>query len=370
MSQRNYFFAGGGTGGHIYPALAVAERIKEKDPDARITFFCSQRPIDSKILSQTGFDFVCLPATGFSTRPSKFIPFCVSFIKSFLIVKRVLASTSGKSTIIGVGGFVSVPAALAAAIRRLPISLINVDITPGKANKLLASIARRIFVQFDETVIAFGKRAIVAEVTGCPLRAGFASPDRQSVINQLSLDENKKTLVVTGASSGSANINRAFCSILPLLDNCDDWQIVHLTGFSNHANVETGYADAKIAHKLLLYYDNMPDLYAVADLVIGRAGAVSIAEYAAASVPSICIPYPFHADMHQYLNAGKLTDAGAAVIVDDLADTEQTANNLAEKLLALMEDDRRREDMSIAAKAVANTNAAETIAEKIMGLNY
>lgn len=364
--SRCYFFAGGGTGGHIYPAIAVAEHIRDNQPDSTISFFCSHRPIDSQILSPAGFDFVTLPAKGFSPRPDKIISFALSLFKSYRIAKTILAPVRKSAVVVSIGGFVSAPVVLAANKLNIPIAMLNVDFFPGKANKLLARFAKRIFVQFPETKKFFSKTKVAVRVVGCPLRKAFENPDKQKAIKTLGLDPNKKTLLITGASSGSANINNAICELLNYLaDFASTWQIVHITGKDNLAKVRTGFRNTKIEHKLLDYYHDMPNLLAAADLLVGRAGAVSIAEYAIAGTPAICIPYPYHKDKHQEKNASQLLDAGAAVIVHDSKDTEQTAKVLCKHLINLMQDDQKLRQMSQAAKNMANPNAAEAIAREL-----
>jgi UDP-N-acetylglucosamine--N-acetylmuramyl-(pentapeptide) pyrophosphoryl-undecaprenol N-acetylglucosamine transferase len=183
----------------------------------------------------------------------------------------------------------------------------------------------------------------------------------------LGLDKRKKILLVTGASSGAANINDAVCSILEKLDAfVGDWQVVHLTGQTHFENVKARYEWAKISRKILAYYDDMPDLLAAADLLIGRSGAVSVAEYAVAGVPSICMPYPYHKDRHQYLNAGKLVEAGAAVIVDDLPDSNERAEWLWEELEGLMKDEKKRREMMENCAQVAKPDAASRIAQRLL----
>lgn len=369
--KQHYFFAGGGTGGHIYPALAIAEQLRTRCPDADITFFCSTRRIDSHILSGSGFEFIPLPGSGVSLRPDKLFSFCVSLLGSYCIAKKAITSAGSSAIVIGTGGFVAAPVILAAHRLKVPIALLNVDIVPGRANKLLARFAGQIFVQFAETAECFAGTKARVTVTGCPLRQGFRHPDRSVAIADLGLDENKKTLLITGASSGSTNINSAVCSVLPCLaEFVEDWQIVHLAGKANYEKVRAECGDAKIAYKLLDYYDDMPNLLAAADLVIGRAGAVSVAEYAAAGVPAICLPYPYHADKHQYLNAEKLVEAGGAVVVNDLPDTERTAKELAKVLLNIMKDDEKRGEMAHTAATLANLNAAEEIAESLVTASF
>lgn len=369
MDDKCFFFAGGGTGGHIYPAVAVAEQIAKLRPRAKTHFFCSSRSIDEQILAQTDFEFTRLTATGFSVQPGKLISFCSSFLASYKTAKEAIVK-SKNVVVIGAGGFVSAPVCLAAHKCKVPVGLLNVDIVPGRANKIISRWADEIFVQFEETAQYFARRSGNVNIVGCPLRNGFDNPEPNKAIEQLGLEKDKKTLLVTGASSGSENINRAVCSLLKKLDAfADDWQIVHLAGVGNCEKVKSQYGDAKISHKVLAYFDDMANLLAAADLVIGRSGAVSVAEFAATETPSICMPYPYHRDRHQYLNAGKLVEAGAAVIVDDLQDEEDRAQWLWEELEELMKDDEKRKEMKRSCRAIAKKEAGLKVAEKLIEIS-
>lgn len=366
MSGRSFFFAGGGTGGHIYPAIAVAEQIVKFEPTAKIHFFVSTRKIDEQILSKTRFEFTALPARGFSARAGKLIGFISSFLKSYGIAKRSIAECKNVK-VIGIGGFVAAPVCLAAHKLKVPIALLNVDIVPGRANKIIGRWANEIFVQFEDTKQYFAGTKADVHVVGCPLRSSFGNPEPDKVKSKLGLDKNKRTLLITGASSGSENINRAVCSLLEKLGVfADDWQIVHLAGAGNYEKVKEKYAEAKVGHAVLSYYDDMPNLLAASDLVIGRSGAVSVAEYVAASVPSICMPYPYHKDRHQYLNAGKLVEAGAGIIVDDLPNEKERQGWLWEELEELMKNEKKREEMRKACKSIARLDASLKIAEKLV----
>jgi UDP-N-acetylglucosamine--N-acetylmuramyl-(pentapeptide) pyrophosphoryl-undecaprenol N-acetylglucosamine transferase len=368
MSGRSFFFAGGGTGGHIYPSIAVAEQIVKFEPEATIHFFVSTREIDTQILTQTGFRYTQLPAKGFSARPDKLIDFGVSFVKSYRIAKHVVVDRNDP-VVIGAGGFVAAPVCWAAHRLKVPVALLNVDILPGRANKMMAGWVDEIFVQFEQTVQYFGENKAKVNAVGCPLRSCFANPEPNKAIEQLGLDKDKKILLVTGASSGSENINTSICSLLEKLKFfADDWQIVHLTGPGNLEEVKSRYADAKIGRKVLGYYDDMADLLSAADLVVGRSGAVSVAEYAAAGAVSICMPYPYHKDRHQYLNAGKLVEAGAAVIVEDLPDAGERAERLWEELEGLIRNEKRRRQMQQACAEVAKRDAAGKIVERVLAI--
>jgi len=366
MSDKVFFFAGGGTGGHIYPALAVAERLIELEPAATIRFFCSSRPIDSQILEKSSLPYTALPIAGLSLRPGRILDSCRSFIQSYRTARADLAE-SRNAIVVGAGGFASGPVCLAAHRLKSPVVLLNVDLLPGRANKIIARWADHLFLQFEDTTRLLPRTRAKVTVAGCPLRQGFHSLDAAAAIKDLGLDERKKLLLVTGASSGAASINEAVCSLLGKLEAFSgDWQIVHLAGSAHVEQVRASYAAVRIAHRVLPYWDDMASLLAATDLLVGRSGAVSVAEYAAACVPSICMPYPHHRDRHQYLNAGKLVEAGAAVIVDDLPDPLDRAEWLWEELEDLMTDHHKREQMAEACLEIATPDAARKIAETLL----
>lgn len=368
MSQRNasFFFAGGGTGGHIYPAMAVAEQLLRLRPDATIHFFCSSRNVDSHILSQSSFNYTILPAQGFSLRPATLVGFLKSFYASYRSAGRIISSADG-AVVVGVGGFVAAPVCYFAHRHRIPLFILNVDMVPGRASRLIGRWADGIFVQFEDTVSCFSASKAIVNVVGCPLRSRFAAPDPAAAVKKLGLDASKKILLITGASSGSSSINETICAILDKLAVFSStWQLVHITGSRDFDAVQRRYADALIANKVLSYWDDMPDLLAAADLVVGRSGAVSVAEYAACGTPSICMPYPHHRDRHQYLNAGKLVEAGAAVIVDDVPDMTDRCEWLYEQLEELMADDHQRRQMRQSCRQLAVPDAALRMAEKLL----
>jgi UDP-N-acetylglucosamine--N-acetylmuramyl-(pentapeptide) pyrophosphoryl-undecaprenol N-acetylglucosamine transferase len=366
--MRHFYFAGGGTGGHIYPAIAVAQELSRLEPNCKITFFCSERSIDARVLKPGGYRYVPLAAKGFPKNPVKIF----SFVHSQLAAKREVIRTirsdgDEKPVLLSVGGFVSSPAILAAHKLKIPVAMLNVDATPGKANKLMARFARDIFVQFEQTAKSFGFNRNKVITTGCPLRSAFFKADGEVAIKALGLSPKKKILLVTGASGGAANINSVLGYLLDRLNGfAADWQIVHLAGIVHFDAVKTIYRQAKINHKVLDYYDDMPNLLAAADIAIGRAGAMSVAEFAASQTPAICLPYPYHADCHQRLNAQYLVEAGCGVIVEDLCDIERTSEVLWPALEELMNSDEKRLEMRENCGKIVNPAAAEEIARKLL----
>lgn len=366
--MKHFYFAGGGTGGHIYPAIAVAQELLRAGPACKITFFCSDRPIDARILAGTGFCFIPLPVRSFSKNLYEMFLFLKSFSAAKKIVKQtILAGRTEKSVLFSIGGFVSAPAVFAAKDLKIPVAVLNIDATPGKANKLLARYAKDIFVQFEKTGRGFGSNRRKVTVTGCPLRSAFFNPDRNAVVTALNLSPKKKVLLVTGASGGAANINNVIGYLLDRLEAFSaDWQIVHLAGIIHFDAVRIFYRQAKINHKVLDYFDDMPNLLAAAELVVGRAGAMSVAEFAASQTPAICLPYPYHADRHQKLNAQYLVQAGCGVIVDDLCDTEKTAGLLWPVLCELMSSDEKLQQMRQNCDKFSCPDAAARIAKRLL----
>ncbi|MFA6425281.1 MAG: UDP-N-acetylglucosamine--N-acetylmuramyl-(pentapeptide) pyrophosphoryl-undecaprenol N-acetylglucosamine transferase [Phycisphaerae bacterium] len=364
----HFYFAGGGTGGHIYPAIAVAQELSRLESSCKITFFCSERSIDVRVLKPGGYRYVPLAVRGFPKNPIGIF----SFVYSQLAAKREVIRTirsdgDAKPVLLSVGGFVSSPAILAAHKLKIPVAMLNVDATPGKANKLMGRFARDIFVQFEQSAKSFGFNRRKVITTGCPLRPAFFKANGEIAIKDLELSPKKKILLVTGASGGAANINGAVGYLLDRLNGfAADWQIVHLAGIVHFDAVRTLYRQAKINHKVLDYYDDMPNLLAAADIAIGRAGAMSIAEFAASQTPAICLPYPYHADCHQRLNAQYLVDAGCGVIVDDLCDIEKTSEILWPALEELMNSDEKRRNMRENCGKIVNPAAAEQIAIKLL----
>ncbi|MCE5340637.1 MAG: UDP-N-acetylglucosamine--N-acetylmuramyl-(pentapeptide) pyrophosphoryl-undecaprenol N-acetylglucosamine transferase [Planctomycetaceae bacterium] len=366
--MKHIYFAGGGTGGHIYPALAVAQELLRVEPDCKITFFCSQRPIDTRVLGTTGYRFIPLPVSGFSPNPIKFLMFIKSVITAKKIVRKImLEDNSEEKMVFSVGGFVSTAPVLAAKSLNIPVAMLNVDSIPGKANTFLARYAKDIFVQFPKTKNYFGLNNKKVTITGCPLRREFFKLDVAGIVESLGLSQKKKILLVTGASGGALNVNNTIGYLLDRLEIFEpSWQIVHLAGISHYDAVRSLYRNCEISHKILDYCDDMPSLLAAADLVIGRAGAMSVAEFAASCTPAICLPYPYHKDMHQKQNAQFLVDAGCAVVVDDLCDTEKTAAKLWPVLCEIMSNDEKRGNMRKKCEAIAAPDAAAVIVKKIL----
>ncbi len=366
-SMKNYYFACGGTGGHIYPALAVAQKLKQICPDAKIHFFCSEKSLDSDILSEAEFSFSALPAKSFSRNPGKLIRFCQSFFKSAKLVHKQLSHEN--SIVIGTGGFVTGPVCWAAYRLKIPVVLINGDMVAGRANKIVSRWAKKIFVQFEKTIEDFRKYCPNVCCMGALLNSDFDDVRPSDIIEKLGLNKNKKILMIFGGSTGAVRVNEAVCYNLKNIARFKDgWQIVHITGKKNVDDVQKCYKNMQMEHRVIGYCDEMANLLSAADLVVGRSGALSVAEYIASRVPVICMPYPHHKDMQQYLNASILIEAGSGIIVDDVENLTDRGQWLWEELEPLLADDQKRWQMEKAYEKIEQKNGTKEIAEQLKNM--
>ena len=353
------FFAGGGTGGHIYPALAVAEYLRGMT-DAEIRFLCSQRDVDAAILADEPYEYDSLAAKPFGAN----LAFAKGFVKSVIKTIKLLRQYDD-SLIVGCGGFVSAPAVLAARLAGRKSAFINIDIIPGKANRFFIHLCKMVFVQFEQTKTCFTGKKVQCVVVGCPLRSEF-----EKTTNKLPgyIDNSKKLLLVTGASSGANNLNEAMCILAGELDEfADDWQVVILSGQGKDENLRKAFASSKIDAYILEYSSDMAAMLNYASLAIGRSGAMSVAEYFASATPVVCVPYPYHKDCHQKLNAMQIVEKGCALIAEDCKeDVAQTASNIRNTAIDLMKNPQKLADMQKACQDCRpQITAAKTIAQSL-----
>ncbi len=364
MSRPTYIFAGGGTGGHLYPALAVAEQLLAADSDAAIVFACSNRSIDRRVLGDTGYAIVPQPIRPLPRRLSAAYGFLKAWRKSGKLARTMIEDLEPVA-VLGTGGFAAAPLVKQASKAGIPTAMLNPDAVPGKANRYLARYVDVVFTQFESTTAMFPRPAAEkARAVGCPIGSRFAQADRNEAIDLFSLDPNRKTLLVNGGSQGAATINEAIAIIDDDLGEFgDSWQMLHVTGLSEITEI-ADLDDARTMPSVTLKYCDRMDLaYAAADLALCRGGASTAAELAASGTPSLIMPYPYHKDDHQCLNAVPLADCGAAIIRKDAADGVQNARMLRENLLELLGDSERLETMRTSAVSMARPDAATQVAD-------
>lgn len=362
-----FAFAGGGTGGHLYPALAVAGELRARVPRARILFFGTDRPIDRHILQETDCELLPQSLPRLSMVPWRW-PKLVSGYRRAGADCRSHLLRRKPVIVIGTGGAGSYPAVRQAARAGIPTALLNPDAVPGRANRHLAPLTDCIFVQWESTSACFEDETHV-EVTGCPVRRAFLKATRADGIQRFGLDPKLKTLLITGASLGARTINEAIVANLIHITQTPGWQILHLAGHGEFESVRDAYAKFAVRAVVLPFTEHMGEAIAAADLVVSRAGASTLAELTAIGRASILMPYPFHRDMHQRLNALCLTEDAegpAARLVDDEKLVSRNAPKLREALLGLIRDDAARQALAESARRIGRPDAAAQVAVKLL----
>lgn len=359
-------FAGGGSGGHISPGLAIAERLRELSPGTRTIFICSTRSIDAEMLREAEAEFVPLPAQPFSLRPLSLLRAMRAFRRARTAAEELLEREQA-GQVVALGGFVAAPVAAAASRLHIPVTLVNLDAHPGRANRWLAGRSDRVL----SAVPTAGDRRFarrVASVVGMPLRRLAVAPGQPGECRRrLGLDPDRKTLLVTGASQGSLSINRlleAICQRRPEL--LRGWQVLHLAGQGDAASLLAAYRAAGVPAVTLPFLHRMGLAWGSADAAISRAGASSVAEAAANLVPTLFLPYPYHRDLHQRLNAQPLAERGAALLELDQVDADANLAALGPALDRLLADAASRDAMRAALRREPPRDAATAIARMLL----
>ena len=355
--------AGGGTGGHLYPGIAVAEALRKAIPDCKPVFLCTQREIDKVILEPTGFEFIPQPIVP----PVKSVGGLLKFWKGWRetkdLVKDVIRQRKPAAAL-GLGGYAAGVAIKRAAEKKIPTAIVNPDVIPGKANQYLMRYAEAVCCQFDQTAehVSQSNRGKL-KTTGCPIRADIrALPPAEEAAARLGLNPTYRTLVVTGASLGAQTVNEAVIEMLKGM-TLQGWQVLHLSGREHADAVRAGYRSLEsVPARVVDFTPAMADVWAVANLAIARAGASSCAELTACGVASVLMPYPYHKDMHQRANAKVLEAGGAAVVIDDEKDAVKNAAKLRPIIEPLIADAGKRHAMCTAARAMGKPDAAENVA--------
>ena len=363
MKPAIYIFAGGGTGGHVCPGLAVADELVRRSRAARIVFACSNREIDRRILDPLEYGIVPQPVRPLPRRLGQVWPFLRAWRSSLRLAADMVADLK-PAAVLGLGGFAAAPVVRKAARAGVPTALLNPDALPGRANLHLARRVDAIFTQFDSSADHFpAKVRSKVRCTGCPVRGEILTADRDEAMRHFELDAGRKTLLVLGGSLGAANINEGLAELAGDLDAlADTWQVLHITGPAK-GQTDAGGHGGGITVRTVEYCHRMDLAYSAADVVLCRAGANTVAELSATGTPAVLMPYPYHADDHQRLNAAALVETGAGVICEDTKDASANAAALRESLLPILREDSRMSSMRAAAGCTAKPRAAAEVAK-------
>ena len=350
-----YLISGGGTGGHIFPAVSIANALKELDPEAQILFVGALGRMEMERVPQAGYEIVGLPVRGFNrAQPWKNVSVLVDLVKSLHKVRRIIRDFK-PNVGVGVGGYASGAAMWAAAQMGIPILLQEQNGFAGVTNKILKDKAAKICVAYEGMERFFPADKII--LTGNPVRQNLTSGKRKA--------ESGKTLLIIGGSLGARTINEAIKAALPQLAK-SDLHVVWQTGKVYYEKCKEAWVAAGSPKNIecLDFLSDMPDRYANADLVISRAGASSISELCLLGKPAILVPSPNVAEDHQTHNAMALVNKNAAVLVRDADAAEQ----LVPTALELINDKNRLEQLHTNVLKLAQTDSAKRIAEEVIKL--
>jgi UDP-N-acetylglucosamine--N-acetylmuramyl-(pentapeptide) pyrophosphoryl-undecaprenol N-acetylglucosamine transferase len=357
MTSLRIVVAGGGTGGHLFPGIAVAREILRRRPDAQVSFAGTARGIESRVVPREGFTLDVLRSAGLKGMSAASIARGLSLLPLSGVDAWRIVSRRSPDLVIGVGGYSSGPVVLTAALRGVPTLLLEQNAVPGLTNRLLARVVSGAAVTFESTLEYFGGRA---HVTGNPVRAEFFEPF------DAPRGAGPSRVLIFGGSQGAHAINVAMVEAAPrLAADGGRLAITHQTGERDLEFVRDGYRRAGLEARVEPFIFTMDREMKAADLVVCRSGATTIAELTAAGKPALFIPLPTSADDHQRRNAEVLASAGAAELLDQRT---LTGDLLAGRILSMADDPARRSAMAEAARRFARPDAARTIVDIALDL--
>ncbi len=362
-------FTGGGTGGHVYPALAIDEAVRARHPGSEYEprFFGSAQGLEARLVTTMPLSYVSSAPLqrSFSLSTLRTVAAnCVGIVMSLGTLARFKPQF-----VVATGGYVCFPVVVAARILRAlrivrcRIALLEINVTPGLTNRLLAPLVDEVWTTYAASERSFGRKTVV---TGAPVRASLRTViDPATAREQLGLDRERTTIVAVGGSQGARSINEAVAALVTRRTLDDDWQVLHVSGQRDFTYMQAEERELAAGNhvRLVPYLDDPAGAYAAADVFIARAGASTLAELAVTATPSILIPYPHAAGAHQARNAALFEKAGAAVVLDDAS---LDGDRLWWTLRAVLEPGRNAA-LRRAARALAPRNAAALIADRIDG---
>lgn len=356
---------GGGTGGHIYPALAFVKYVKEKVPTASFLYVGATRGLENKILPQTDIPFKTLEIQGFKRSLSfENVKTIQLFFKSIREAKKILREFQ-PDVVIGTGGYVSGAVVYAAAKMNIPTIVHEQNSVPGMTNKFLARYVDKVAIAFEDAAQFFPKQKTV--LIGNPRAQEVGAVEKSDILKKYNLKTDKKTVLIFGGSQGALKINQAVVAAIPAFST-KEYQILYASGERYYQEIEETIGMTKDAFSNISiqpYINQMTEVMVNCDLLIGRAGATSIAEFTGLGLPAILIPSPYVTNDHQTKNAESLVHAGAVKMIRD---NELTADNLVTAVDEIMSNEALRNQMAKASKDQGITDASERLFQLVSTL--
>ena len=350
--------AGGGTAGHVNPAIAIARALG----DDEVVFFGTARGAESGLVPAAGYPLVEIEVGGFDrSRPLSILAVGARAAGAARHARRLLKEHR-PDVVLGMGGYVSLPVCLAARTTRIPVVLHEQNAVLGLANRLAKPVAAKVAVSFEETLDTLGPKGVYTGNPVLPEIASFdAARERRDALERYKLDASRKTLLVFGGSQGAVRINDAAAGLAPTWRERGDLQVLHITGPAHAEDVSRRVEDGAgpLIYRVVGYAEKMTESYAVAEMAVCRGGASTVAEICVAGLPAVIVPYPYHRDRQQERHGRALERAGSGVVVPD---AELTTERLEHEVTRVLDDDDRRERMRKAALALARPHAADHVA--------
>lgn len=351
--------AGGGTGGHVFPGIAIAEALREQGVADEVVFVGTEHGIEARIVPREGYQFEALSGTGFVGKSLFRKVRSLWILGKSYCEARSLMQRIRPHLVIGVGGYASFSAVLAAHFRGIPTLIHEQNAVPGLANRKLARFVDAIAITYQESMPFFPAEKTV--LTGNPVRKALLRVDQRAVQTAFQLPPDRFTIFVFGGSTGAHRINRMVVEALrSLTDLREAIQFIHQTGEADHQSIAAAYAELGFSGIVVPFVYRMGEAYARADLVLCRAGATTLAEITSLGKAAVLVPYPYAAANHQEMNARKLEDMGAARVV---LEQDLSGERLAELFRTLYLDERMRMDMARSAAAFGRADAADRIVQ-------
>ncbi len=354
-------FAGGGTGGHLMVGLSTAEEISSRYHNAQIYFFGTDKSFEQRCVEQRGFLFHQIRSKQLGKSLTDKIRFGVATLIG-VFESLIALKTIKPDVVVGLGGYASAAPIIAAKLLSIPSVLLEQNVIPGKANRLLAKWVDEVYCHWRGSLKWFS-HAKVVRVTGTPIRKEIVQGQKARAAQKFGLNPSKKTILITGGSQGAQSINEVIIKCLPKMESLDgELQIIHCTGEYSYEMVKEAYSKTAIGAHVCSFLDDMGAAFSMADVIICRAGATTIAEITALGIPAILIPYPYAADNHQYWNAMELVGNGGGYLIQQL---DLTPEKIMALITELFENKEKYNRMKMFNKGMGIPNAARNVVDNL-----